>query len=43
MERQEAEEEAEAVALNGGVEPGSAVDYMRDEVSLTIQSLIPKA
>ena len=32
MERQEAEEEAEAVALNGGVEPGTVVDYMREEV-----------
>ena len=34
MERQELEEEAEAVALNGGVEPGSMPDYKQDEVSI---------
>ena len=32
MERQEKEDEAEAVALNGGVEPGTVIDYMREEV-----------
>lgn len=37
MERQEAEEEAAQIALNGGIEPGSAVDYVRNEVKrLTI-------